>query len=128
FKNSKVISTSYYGDGGQVMSTVFELDGSTFYALNGGPHFSFTPAVSFFVSCDNQDEIDYYWDKLVENGAPSRCGWLKDQFGLSWQIVPKILGTLLSSKEPGVSQRVMAAMMPMQKLDIATLEAAAANS
>jgi predicted 3-demethylubiquinone-9 3-methyltransferase (glyoxalase superfamily) len=110
--------------GGNVMSVTFELFGQKFMGLNGGPMFSFTPAISFFVDCETQDEIDEYWEKLTEGGEESRCGWLKDKFGLSWQIVPSVLGKLLYSNEPEKSQRAMQAMLQMGKLDIATLQRA----
>jgi len=129
FKNSKVGKMARYGEGGPapkgtVMTAEFELDGLTFTALNGGPHFKFTEAVSFVVSCADQKEVDYYWDKLIAGGAPSQCGWLKDKFGLSWQIVPSVLPELLSGKDAAKAGRVMQAMMKMIKLDIQTLEQA----
>jgi predicted 3-demethylubiquinone-9 3-methyltransferase (glyoxalase superfamily) len=129
FKNSKVVSVTRYGDAGpgpkgSVMTAQFELDGQRFTALNGGPHYSFTPAVSFVVNCDSQQEIDSYWDKLSDGGDPSaqQCGWLKDRFGLSWQIVPSSLGSLISGPNAG---RVVPEMMKMKKLDIAALQRAA---
>ena len=130
FKNSKVGSVSRYGEAGPgpkgtVMSATFQLDGQDFMALNAGPQFHFTPAISFFVSCESQAEVDELWDKLSAGGTPDRCGWLKDKFGLSWQIIPSILGELLGSKQPGVSARVMQAMMTMTKIDIQALRAAA---
>jgi len=126
FKNSQIVSVTRYGDAGprpkgMVMSGVFEIEGQTFYALNGGPQFTFTPAISFFVNCETQQEIDELWEKLSENGEKSRCGWLKDQFGLSWQIVPSVLGKLLGDPDPAKSARVMKAMMQMDKLDIGIL-------
>ena len=128
FKNSKVGAVTRYGDAGpgpkgSVMTVAFDLDGQRFVALNGGPHFTFTPAVSFVVNCDTQQEIDMYWDKLSAGGDPAaqQCGWLKDKFGLSWQIVPSSLGSLTSGPNAG---RVMQALMPMKKLDIATLKKA----
>ena len=130
FKNSKVGKVARYGDAGpgpkgSVMTASFELDGQEFTALNGGPHFKFTEAVSFVVNCEDQKEIDYYWTKLTsEGGQESQCGWLKDKFGLSWQIVPKILGKLLSDADPSRSQRVMQALMPMKKLIIDDLQKA----
>ena len=102
----------------------FELDGIKFIALNGGPMFKFTEAISFFVSCETQKEIDYFWEKLSAGGQPSRCGWLKDKFGVSWQIVPPILGELLNDDDEAKSQRVMQAMLQMDKLDIKTLKRA----
>ncbi len=129
FKNSKVGEVSRYGEGspgepGKVMSATFELEGQQFMALNGGPHFSFTPAISLFVNCETQAEVDELWDRLIEGGTPSQCGWLTDKFGLSWQIIPKALGEMLSDKDPEKSQRVMQAMMKMTKIDIAGLERA----
>src|SRR5208283_168602 len=104
FKNSRILSVARYGDAGpgpkgSVMTASFQLEGQEFVALNGGPQFKFTPAISFVVSCETQEEVDHYWDKLVEGGKPSRCGWLDDKFGLSWQIVPAILSKLLGDKE-----------------------------
>jgi len=125
FKDSSIESLNYFGDGGPVVSTSFQLNGQPFYAMNGGPMFTFSPAVSLFVNCETQDEVDYYWEKLAEGGVHQRCGWLQDKFGLSWQVVPSVFGKLLGSKEPGVSQKVMQAMLQMDKLVIATLEAAA---
>ncbi len=132
FKNAQFDILSRWGEGGMgpkgaVMSAVFELEGQQFMALNGGPMFSFTEAISFFISCDAQEEVDRYWERLSEGGTKSRCGWLKDKFGLSWQVVPTKLGDLLQSKEPGVSGRVMQAMMQMDKIIIADLEKAAAQ-
>jgi len=129
FKNSKVLSCSRYGDAGpgtkgSVMVAKFQLDGQDFMALNGGPHFKFTEAISLLVSCEAQEEIDEMWEKLSEGGAKSPCGWLKDKFGLSWQIVPPILGELLQDTDPEKSKRVMAAMMKMTKIEIATLKQA----
>ena len=106
------------------MVAKFQLDGQDFMALNGGPHFKFTEAISLLVSCETQEEIDEMWEKLSEGGAKSQCGWLKDKFGLSWQIVPPILGELLQDKDPEKSKRVMAAMMKMTKIEIATLKQA----
>lgn len=130
FKNSKVGAIARYGDSGpgpagSVMTASFELEGQPFIALNGGPVFKFTEAVSFVVNCESQQEVDYYWDNLLKGGTPSQCGWLKDQFGLSWQIVPAALSKLLSSKDAQKSRRVMEAMLKMVKLDIKTLEEAA---
>jgi predicted 3-demethylubiquinone-9 3-methyltransferase (glyoxalase superfamily) len=120
FKNSAIINVRK-GPDGKVFTATFELEGQQFYGLNGGPMFSFTEAVSFFVSCETQEEIDYFWEKLSEGGKKSRCGWLKDQFGLSWQIIPPVLGQLLGDKDPAKAQRVMQAMMQMDKLDIQKL-------
>jgi predicted 3-demethylubiquinone-9 3-methyltransferase (glyoxalase superfamily) len=132
FKNSKVVSTTRYGEAGPgpkgtVMAATFQLDGQEFFALNGGPQFKFSPAVSFFVKCETQQEIDELWDKLSAGGAKNRCGWLQDKYGLSWQIVPPVLGEMLSDKDPGKSQRVMKAMLEMDKIDIARLKQAYAQ-
>jgi predicted 3-demethylubiquinone-9 3-methyltransferase (glyoxalase superfamily) len=133
FKNSKLGAVSYYGEGAQmpkgtVLTAAFELDGRAFTALNGGPMYQFTEAVSFQISCDDQAEVDRYWDALSEGGKPGPCGWLKDRFGLSWQVAPKVLPQLLSGGgDPARSKRVFGAMMKMGKLDIAALEAAAAG-
>jgi len=129
FKNSEVQSMSRYGEGGPmpegtVLVTNFSLDGQEFMALNGGPHFKFTEATSFIIDCTSQDEVDYYWDRLSEGGEPSQCGWLKDKFGLSWQVVPRILGELLQDKDPEKAGRVMQAMLQMTKIDIAKLKEA----
>lgn len=121
FKNGKVISVNRMGTDGPVMSVSFELEGQQFHALNGGPMFQFTPAISFFVDCNTQQEVDELWEKLSEGGSQDRCGWLKDKYGLSWQIIPSILGELLSSKEPGRSDRAMQAMLKMNKIIIADL-------
>ncbi len=127
FKNSKVVRVSRYGDAGPgpkgtVMSATFQLDGQDFFALNGGPQFTFTPAISFFVNCETQQEVDELWDKLSEGGKKERCGWLKDKYGLSWQIVPSILGRFLGDKDAAKAKRVMQAMVQMDKLDIKGLE------
>jgi len=129
FKNSKVVSVSRVSEGGPapkgaVMSTTFQLEGQEFIALNGGPHFAFTPAISLFVSCETQAEVDDLWEKLSAGGEPGRCGWLKDKYGLSWQIIPSILGKLLGDPEPAKSKRAMAAMLQMNKLDINALQLA----
>jgi len=123
FKNSKVLSVSRDGNG-KVFSCTFILDGQEFYALNGGPHFKFTEAISFFVNCDTQEEVDELWYKLSEGGLENRCGWLKDKFGLSWQIIPKTLGELMGDKNPVKAKNVMNAMMQMSKISIADLKAA----
>ena len=121
FKRSKVISVNRAQ--GKVMSVQFELEGQAFTALNGGPLFKFTEAISFFVACETQQEIDDLWGKLTaDGGAPSRCGWLKDRFGLSWQIVPASLGRMLGNKDATRSKRVMDAMMQMNKLDLGRLQ------
>lgn len=129
FKNSKVGRITRYGETGpgpkgSVMSATFQLDGQEFYALNGGPVFKFTPAISFFVNCETQPEIDELWEKLSAGGEKSQCGWLKDKYGLSWQIVPSILGKLLADPDPAKANRVMQAMMKMHKLDIRKLQQA----
>jgi len=129
FKNSKIVSVSRYGDAGpgpkgSVMTGTFQLEGQEFMALNAGPHFKFNEAISFFVGCEDQEEVDYFWDKLLEGGQPSQCGWLKDKFGLSWQIIPNALSEMLGDKDPAKSQRVMQAMLQMSKIDIPTLKRA----
>ncbi|MGE0128808.1 MAG: VOC family protein [Blastocatellales bacterium] len=124
FKNSKVLSVSRAGEGGPVISVTFQLDGQQFFALNGGPQFKFTEAVSFFVNCETQEEVDELWEKLSAGGEKSRCGWLKDKYGLSWQIIPSVLGKLLQDKNPAKAQRVMEAMLQMSKIDIKTLQQA----
>jgi predicted 3-demethylubiquinone-9 3-methyltransferase (glyoxalase superfamily) len=130
FKKAKIKSISRYGEAGpgekgKVMSVIFQLEGMDFFALNGGPHFKFTPAVSLFVDCETQKEVDLLWEKLSEGGRKDRCGWLQDKWGLSWQVVPSILGKLLSDKDKAKAKRVMEAMMGMDKLDIAGLKKAA---
>ncbi len=123
FPNSRRLTES---SGGEIPIVVsFELDGRPFMALNGGPEFPFTPAVSFVVNCETQAQVDHYWDHLVEGGQPSQCGWLTDRFGVSWQIVPDRLGELMSDPDPVVAQRVRNAMLQMVKLDVPGLEAAA---
>ena len=127
FKNSKVVRVSRYGDAGPgpkgtVMSATFQLDGQDFFALNGGPQFTFTPAISFFVNCETQQEVDQLWDKLSDGGRKERCGWLKDKYGLSWQVVPSILGRLLGDTDAAKSKRVIQAMLQMDKLDIKGLQ------
>lgn len=133
FKNSKIVNTSRYGEAGpgprgSVMLVTFELDGQELMALNGGPQFKFTEAISLFVNCKNQDEVDHYWGKLSAGGHEVQCGWLKDRFGLSWQVVPTILGELLADKDPHKRERVMKAMLQMKKIDIAGLKRAAEGS
>jgi len=133
FKNSKVKAVTRYsgagpGPKGSVMTVSFELDGQEFTALNGGPQFTFTEAVSFVVHCDTQQDVDYYWDKLTAGGQESQCGWLKDKYGLSWQIVPKALPRLLQQTDPKKAQRVMQALLQMKKLDIGALERAAQDA
>jgi predicted 3-demethylubiquinone-9 3-methyltransferase (glyoxalase superfamily) len=132
FKNSKVMSVSRYGEEGlgapgKVMSATFQLEGQEFFALNGGPHYSFTPAISLFVSCETQEEVDELWEKLSEGGEKDRCGWLKDKYGLSWQIIPTALGELLGDKDPEKAGRVMQAMLQMSKIDIQALKQAYAH-
>jgi predicted 3-demethylubiquinone-9 3-methyltransferase (glyoxalase superfamily) len=117
-----------FGDESASVLINFELDGRPFMALNGGPMYTFTPAISLVVSCETQDEVDHYWDGLLDGGEPSQCGWLTDRFGVSWQIVPNRLGELMSDPDPERAGRVAQAMMQMIKLDIAQLEAAAAGS
>ena len=136
FKKSRIVKVARYGEEGAkvsgrpkgtVMTIEFELDGQTFTALNGGPHFKFTEAVSFLVSCETQDEVDVFWEKLSEGGQKNQCGWLKDKFGLSWQIVPTVLGDLMSDPDPEKSKRVMTAMLKMTKVDIKVLQQAHAG-
>jgi len=129
FPNSKVVKVIRYGSAGpgpagSVMTVEFQLEGQTFVGINGGPHFKFSEAISFVVNCEAQDEVDHYWDKLSAGGGQVQCGWLKDKFGLSWQIVPTALPELLSNPDPVKAQRVMQAMLKMKKLDIRTLEQA----
>ena len=130
FKNSKIINISYWAKGSpfpenQVMTGVFELDGQKFYAFDAGPQFKFTEAISFYVNCETQEEIDHFWNKLTtDGGQESMCGWLKDKFGVSWQIVPPILGEMLTDKDNAKAGRVMQAMMGMKKLNIAELKKA----
>jgi predicted 3-demethylubiquinone-9 3-methyltransferase (glyoxalase superfamily) len=126
FKNSRITSLSRSGEGDLVMGVTFELEGQEFIALNGGPNFKFTPAISLFVKCTTQQEVDELWEKLCAGGGqPSRCGWLQDKYGLSWQIVPTVLGELLQDKDREKAKRVMNAMMQMSKIDIAALKTAA---
>jgi len=138
FKNSKITATSHYPDTGQeihgkppgsVLTVAFELNGQTFTALNGGPHFKFNEAVSFQIECETQEEVDYYWQKLGEGGPleAQQCGWLKDKFGLSWQVIPKILPELLNDRDTAKSQRAFQAMLQMKKLDVAGLQRAFAG-
>ena len=129
FKNSKVGEVRRYGDAGpgpkgSVMSATFVLEGQEFMALNGGPHFKFTPAISLFVNCETQQEVDELWGKLSAGGRIDRCGWLQDKYGLSWQIIPKALGEMLGDKDPAKSQRVMKAMLQMDKIDVKRLKEA----
>ena len=130
FKNSKIGRITHYGDAGPrpkgtVMTVEFQLEGVEFVALNGGPQFKFTEAISFNVNCETQEEIDYFWEKLsADGGSTGPCGWLKDKFGLSWQVSPIVLAEMLSDKDPAVAGRVMEAMLQMTKFDIAALERA----
>ena len=129
FSDSEVVNIMRYGDAGPgpkgtVMSATFRLHGQEFIALNGGPQFSFSPAISFFVSCKTQEEVDELWEKLSAGGSPQQCGWLTDKFGLCWQIVPAVLGEMLQDKDAKKSSRVMAAMLKMVKLDIDRLKQA----
>ena len=129
FKNSKIGNITRYGEEGpgpveKVMTGTFQLDGQEFMALNGGPVFSFSPAISFFVNCQTQEEVDYYWEKLSEGGEKGQCGWLQDKFGISWQIVPSILGVLINDPDAEKSRKVTKAMLQMRKLDIEGLKLA----
>jgi predicted 3-demethylubiquinone-9 3-methyltransferase (glyoxalase superfamily) len=129
FKHSRMLGVTRYGENapgpkGAVMSATFELDGQPFMALNGGPMFTFSPAISFFVNCHTQQEVDELWDRLSEGGEKQRCGWLRDKFGVSWQIVPTVLGELMNDANAEKAERVMAAMLQMTKLDIAGLQKA----
>lgn len=133
FKNSKIKTVTHYGESGpgpagSVMTLEFVLDGQEFVALNGGPHYTITPGISFVVNCDTQEEIDYYWEKLAAAGHEVQCGWLEDKFGVSWQIVPPVLIELLNDPDKAKAQRVMQAMLKMVKLDIRALKDAAAQS
>jgi predicted 3-demethylubiquinone-9 3-methyltransferase (glyoxalase superfamily) len=123
FKNSKILEISHYGDAvptykGKVLTILFEIEGQTFQALNGGPQFPFTEAISLSVDCETQEEVDALWSKLSAGGSESQCGWLKDKFGLSWQIVPRALTEMLKDKDPDKATRVMQAMFTMSKIDI----------
>ncbi len=126
FKNSKVLNTTPGPDGKLLMAS-FQLEGQTFHALNGGPQFKFTEAISLFVNCETQAEVDELWEKLSAGGEPSRCGWLKDKYGLSWQIIPTVLGELMGDKDPAKAGRVMQAMLQMSKIDIQALQQAYAQ-
>ncbi len=134
FENSKIGKIARYDEAGEkasgrprgsVMTVEFQLEGQQFVALNGGPQFKFTEAISFVVNCETQEEVDYYWEKLSAGGKEVQCGWLKDKYGLSWQIVPTVLGKLVSDKDAARSQRVMQAMLKMVKLDVKKLKQAA---
>lgn len=129
FDNSRILGSTRYGDAGpepkgSFMSATFELDGQEFIALNGGPSFSFSQGISLFVSCETQEEVDTYWEKLSEGGEPGPCGWLTDKFGVSWQVVPRALGELLGDPDPQKSARVMEAMLQMGKIEIEGLQRA----
>jgi len=133
FKDSEIVNTARYlegspGEAGSVLTVRFVLDGQEFLALNGGPQFTFSPAISFVVPCQTQAEVDEYWERLSAGGEEGQCGWLVDRFGVSWQIVPDALPALLSSSDTAASQRAFAAMLQMKKLDIAALERAYNNS
>ena len=136
FKNSRILSTTRYSKEGEqaagrpagtVMTVAFQLDGQNFTGLNGGPHFKFTEAISFVINCRDQEEVDYYWGKLTAGGDPKsqQCGWLKDKFGVSWQVVPTILPELLGDPDPEKGRRAMAAVLTMKKLDVAEIQRAA---
>jgi predicted 3-demethylubiquinone-9 3-methyltransferase (glyoxalase superfamily) len=133
FKNSKITGTTRYDEAaskaagrpkGTVMTVEFQLDGQEFVALNGGPVFKFTEAVSFVVNCETQEEVDRFWEKLSEGGEEVQCGWLKDKYGLSWQVVPTVMSEMMQDKDPAKAKRVMEAMLQMKKLDIKTLKQA----
>jgi predicted 3-demethylubiquinone-9 3-methyltransferase (glyoxalase superfamily) len=133
FKNSKIASIAHYGEAGSaasgrpkgsVMTIVFQLEGQEFMALNGGPHFKFTPAISLIVNCKTQAEVDDYWNKLSEGGATQQCGWLTDKYGVSWQIVPTVVGEMMQDRNAEKSDNVMKAILEMEKIDVATLQQA----
>ncbi len=124
FKNSKIVNVTRAGVEGAVIVATFQLDGQSFMALNGGPKFKFTEAVSLFVNCETQEEVDELWEKLSEGGEKSRCGWLKDKYGLSWQIIPTALGELMGDQDPEKANRVMQAILKMDKIDISILKQA----
>ncbi|MDQ1445940.1 MAG: hypothetical protein QOI20_2404 [Acidimicrobiaceae bacterium] len=130
FPNSKITNVSYYGDAGPreagtVLTVDFVLDGNEFTAINGGPEFTFDEAVSFLINCADQEEVDYYWEKLTEGGSEVQCGWLKDRFGVSWQVVPEGMGEIMGDPDPERASRAMKAMLGMKKLDLNALRAAA---
>jgi len=130
FPNSRIVNVSHYTEGspreaGMVMTVEFELDGQRFVGINGGPQFKFDEAVSFQITCEDQDEVDYYWEQLTDGGSESQCGWLKDRFGLSWQVVPTGMEEIFSDPDPERARRAMQAMLQMRKLDIAALRSAA---
>jgi len=129
FRNSKILSVARYGEAGpgpkgSVMTVTFQLEGQKFMALNGGPHYTFSPAISFFVDCETQAEVDEFWEKLSTGGSDVQCGWLRDKFGVSWQIIPKTLMELMQDKDPAKSQRVFKAMLQMTKIDVEGLKRA----
>jgi predicted 3-demethylubiquinone-9 3-methyltransferase (glyoxalase superfamily) len=129
FKNSRIVKISHYGEAGPreaglVMTVEFELDGQEYVALNGGPEFTFNEALSLQINCESQDEVDYFWERLGEGGEFGPCGWLKDRYGVSWQVVPTVLNELVSDPDQAKGQRVMAAMLQMGKIDVAALRAA----
>lgn len=133
FKNSRILSISRFGEAGprpagSVMTVSFEIDGQEFVALNGGPDFTFNEAVSFQVGCDSQEELDEHWGRLTEGGEEGQCGWLKDRYGVSWQIIPSALGEVLGDPDPERSQRAMTALMGMKRIDIEALRRAAAQA
>ena len=130
FSNSRIIGMSHYSEAGPreagtVMTVQFELDGQRFVGINGGPQFKFDEAVSFQIDCADQDEVDYYWERLTDGGEESQCGWLKDRYGLSWQVVPRGMGELLGDPDPERAERAVKAMLGMRKLDLGALRAAA---
>jgi predicted 3-demethylubiquinone-9 3-methyltransferase (glyoxalase superfamily) len=126
FKNSKILSISRKGEG-PVTGGTFQIEGQEFHALNGGPHFTFTPAISFFVNCETQDEVDDLWERLSAGGSEQRCGWLKDKFGVSWQIIPSALGKMINDPKSGNAKRAFEAMLQMNKIDIESLKRAYAQ-
>ncbi len=133
FKNSRIVNVAHYPEGGprepgMVMTVEFELDGQRFVGINGGPEFTFDEAVSFLINCEGQDEVDYYWDRLTEGGQESQCGWLKDRYGVSWQVVPEGMDEIFADPDPTRAQRAMQAMLGMGKLDLAALRSAADGS
>ncbi len=130
FKNSRIVNVTHYPEAaprpaGTVMTVEFELDGQQFVGINGGPQFTFDEAVSFEISCETQDDVDYFWERLSEGGEEGQCGWLKDRYGLSWQVVPTGMAEVLTDADPARAQRAMQAMLGMRKLDVAALRSAA---
>jgi predicted 3-demethylubiquinone-9 3-methyltransferase (glyoxalase superfamily) len=130
FKNAAIVSPANLDEveAGEVMSVTLRIEGQELIAFNGGPHFTFSPAISFFVNCETQEEIDYFWERLTDDGEESRCGWLQDKFGVSWQIVPSVLGDLLQQEDEAKSDAVMQTMLAMKKLDIASLQKASGDA